>query len=126
MANSQSSGEFYEYATIDTEPTGLGYFTKTVSIRELRKKFKIDKIYFSIREYEADSSQASDTSSITVTLQFMCPGDEGWQDYVSLDGSTLAVGNRLAVEDTAAAVLWRAGVKDGDYTSGAYVIGFDW
>lgn len=128
MANSRSPGEFHEYATIDTQPSGdaLGYWTNDVSPRELQKKLKISRVYFSIREAESDSSQASDTSSMTVTLQYKCPGDAGWQDYVSLDGSSLAVGNRLMIEDFAAAMQWRAGVKDGDYTSGSITVGFDW
>jgi len=28
MANSKSSGEYYEYATIDTAPEAAGYWTK--------------------------------------------------------------------------------------------------
>jgi len=128
MANSKSSGEFYEYATVDTQPSGtaLGYWTNTISPRELQKNLKIKAFYFSIREEEADSSAASDTSSMTVTLQFLCPGDAGWQDFVDLNGAELAVGNRLLFEDFAAGVLWRAGVKDGDYTSGSLTFGFDW
>ena len=126
MANSRSSGNFKEYATVDTEPDVLGYFTYPVDLRALRKDNKENRVYFSIREYEADSSGASDTSEMTVTLQFQCEGDAGWQDYVPLDGSTLAVGNRVVIEDSGAAVLWRAGVKWYEYTSGTITFGFDW
>lgn len=126
MANRRSSGEFKEYATVDTTPTGLGYFTNEVDLINLQEVGSETRMYFSIREWEADSSEASDTSEMTVTLQFKCEGDEGWQDYVSLDGSTLAVGNRVSIRDSGAAVLWRAGVKDGDYTSGSITFGFDW
>jgi len=128
MTNSRSSGEFKEYATIDTQPSGdaLGYWTNEVVPRDLKKKLKIEKFYFSIREAEADSSQASDTSSMTVTLQFQCVGDLGWQDYVDLSGSSLAVGNCLSIDDFAAGKRWRAGVKDGDFTSGSITVGFDW
>ena len=126
MANRRSSGSFKEYATVDTIPTGLGYFTNSVDLRALRKDNKENRVYFSIREYEADSSEASDTSEMTVTLQFQCEGDLGWQDYVPLDGSTLAVGNRVTIEDSGAAVLWRAGIKDYEYTSGSITFGFDW
>jgi len=126
MANSRTSGAFKEYATVDTLPTGLGYFTNTVNVRAIRKTNKELRIYFSIREEEADSSEASDTSTMTVTLQYMCDGDSGWQDYVPLDGSALAVGNRVVIEDSGAAVLWRAGVKDGEFTSGSLTFGFDW
>ena len=123
-----SSDTYKEYVTIDEQPSGdtLGYWTNEVDPRELQKKKNVKKIYFSIREYETDSSQASDTSSMTVSLQFKCDGDLGWQDYVSLDGSELAMGNRLVMEDFAANVKWRAGVKDGDYTSGSVTVGFDW
>jgi len=128
MANSKSSGSFKEYATVNTAPSGseLGYWTNEVCLRDLRNSEKINRMYFSIRESEADSSAASDTSSMTVTLQFKCEGDAGWQDYVPLDGSALAVGNRLIIEDTGAAVRWRAGVKLENYTSGSLTFGFDW
>ncbi|MBU2177629.1 MAG: hypothetical protein KJ556_21260 [Gammaproteobacteria bacterium] len=126
MANSRASGPFKEYATVDTPPDGLGYFTNEVNLRALRKVNKETRVYFSIREYEADSSEASDTSSMVVTLQFKCDGDLGWQDYVPLDGSALAVGNRVMIEDAGAGVLWRAGVKDYEYTSGSITFGFDW
>ena len=128
MANSRSSTEFTEYATVDTLPDSVdtGYFTNTVCIRDIQKKFKVQKVFFSIRELEADPSDASDATDITVSLQYKCVGDEGWTDYVSLDGSTLAIGNRLAVEDTGAGVLWRAGVKPDDFQSGQLRFGFDW
>jgi hypothetical protein len=129
MANSRSSGEFKEYATVDTQPSGtdLGYWTNEVCLRDkVKDGVAKDKMYFSIREFEGDSSEASDTSSMTVTLQFKCDGDAGWQKFVDFAGSELAVGNRLVIEDTAAGSRWRAGVKDGDYTSGKVTFGFDW
>lgn len=129
MANSRSSGQFKEYATVNTKPSGtdLGYWTNEVCPRDLINDGRSKgKVWFSIRENESDSSDASDTSSMTVTLQFKCDGDSGWQDYVPLDGSSLAVGNRLLIEDTGAAVRWRAGVKDWEYTSGSLTFGFDW
>jgi hypothetical protein len=129
MANEKSSGQYKEYATVDTQPSGsdLGYWTNEVCLRDLFNEGRAKgKMYFSIREFETDSSAASDTSSMTVTLQFKCDGDLGWQDYVDFAGSTLAVGNRLEIEDIGAAVRWRAGVKDGDYTSGKITFGFDW
>lgn len=126
MANSRNSGEFKEYATVDTEPDSLGYFTNEVNLRNLRKVGSENRMYFSIREWEADSSAASDTSEIVITLQFKCDGDLGWQDYVSLDGSELAVGNRVVISDSGAGVLWRAGVKYYEYTSGSITFGFDW
>ena len=129
MANSKSSGQFKEYATVDTQPSGseLGYWTNEVCLRDKQNDGAAKgKMFFSIRENESDSSGASDTSSMTVTLQYKCDGDAGWQDYVDLAGSAIAVGNRMLIEDTGAAVRWRAGVKDGDYTSGSLTFGFDW
>ena len=64
MANRRSSGQFKEYATVDEAPTGLGYFTNTVDLRDLRKVKSETRMYLSIREWEADSSAASDTSEI--------------------------------------------------------------
>jgi len=130
MANSRSSGVNKEYATVNIAPSGteLGYWTNEVCLRDKRNSgVAKDKMYFSIRETDADSSEdVSDTASMTVSLQFKCDGDLGWQAFVPLDGSELAVGNRLIIEDTGAAVRWRAGVKDGDYTSGILTFGFDW
>jgi len=126
MANSRTSGAFKRYATVDTAPDELGYFTGEVDLRDTRKTKGENRVYFSIREYEADSSGASDTSDITVNLQFKCEGDLGWQDYVPLDGSALVVGNRVTIEDSGAAVLWRAGVKWYNYGGGTITFGFDW
>ena len=128
MSNSRTSGEFKEYATVDTLPDSVdtGYFTNVVCIRDIQKKFKTNRVFFSIRELEADPSETSDASVATVTLQFKCPGDAGWTDFVALDGSSLAIGNRLRIEDTGAGILWRAGIKPDDFTSGQVIFGFDW
>jgi hypothetical protein len=126
MANSKSSGNNYEYATVDTNPGASGYWTNEVSIRHLQKTTKRGSIFFSIREYEADSSQASDTSVATVKLQFKCEGDLGWQDYKLVSGVALEAGHRITINDTGAGVRWRAGVKDGGFTSGKVIFGFDW
>ena len=128
MANRRTSTEFAEYVTVDTAPESVdtGYFTNAISIRKIRKDKKIRRVFFSIREFEADPSEASAASDLTVTLQFKCPGDEGWTDYVSLDGSTLAIGNRLMMEDLGAGIYWRAGIKPDNFASGQVRFGFDW
>ena len=128
MANGRSSGDFKEYATVDTKPSGAeyGYWTNAISIRELAKLWKITKVYFSIRESVEDSSGFSEIASMNVALQFKCDGDLGWQDYKPLDASVLDSGNRFAIDDTGAGVQWRAGVKDEEYTSGSLTFGFDW
>jgi hypothetical protein len=125
MANRRSSGANKEYAIVDTKPTSAGYFTNVVDVRHILKRNA--KLFFSIRETNADVSAApSALSTITVVLQFICPGDAAWTDYVSLDGSALAIGNRVQLEDNGAGVLWRAGVRDDEFTNGAVTFGFDW
>ena len=126
MANSRSSDTNYEYVTIDTAPDSAeeGYFTNEIDVRLLKKEKKVDKIYFSIRE--AADPGSIDASVITVLLQFMCPGDARWQTYVPLDGSTLAIGNRITLDDFGPNVKWRAGASYDGYTSGSLRLGFDW
>jgi hypothetical protein len=127
MANSKASSDNYEYATVDTLPGASGYFTNEVVPRDKFQKGKVHKLFFSIREYPDDVSEAPSTNAVvTVALQFKCPGDLGWTDFVPLDGSTFAVGNRVALEDIGAAVRWRAGVRSDEYTSGSVTFGFDW
>jgi hypothetical protein len=125
MANSQSSGNNYEYATVDTLPGSAGYFTKAIDVKQIRKLGA--KLFFSIREAAAELSEApSAESTVTVALQFKCPGDADWTNYDSLDGSTFAIGNRVEIDDGASGVLWRAGVRSDEYTSGSVTFGFDW
>lgn len=126
MANSTDSGTFKEYITVDTAPESDsdGYYTNEVDVRKIWREKNTSKIFFSIRE-EADPGSI-DASVITVLLQFMCDGDARWQTYVPLDGSTLAIGNRICLEDIGANVKWRAGVTHEGYTSGSLRLGFDW
>jgi len=125
MANSRNDSSYQKYATVDTLPesTGEGYYTNEINLRELQKDFKVQKAFFSIREYGDDDSM--DVSDIVVTLQFKCADDERWQDYRN-EGTAFATGDRVAIEDTGKAIRWRAGVKEDDYTSGAVTFGFDW
>lgn len=126
MANEQLSSTFYKYAIVDTNPDADGFWTGELSIRDLRKRYNVQRVFFSIREYEADSSGEGETT-ITVRLQFKCPGDLGWQDLYHNDGDGFNLGERIALEDTAADVRWRAGCKDGDVTgSNSVIFGFDW
>ena len=128
MANSRSSEEYHEFITVDTAPDSddVGYWGNAISIKEIRNKHKITGVYFSIREFELDPSYASGDSDITVKLQYKCEGDAGWTDYVSLDGSTLATGNRLFIEDIASRTMWRCGVIADDFQDGQIRAGFDW
>jgi hypothetical protein len=126
MANSRSSQPNHEYATVDTNPGAAGYFTNPFCPRD-KTKIGIPKVFFSIRDATADKSEnPSALSVITVGLQFKCSGDLDWTDYIPLDGSSLAIGNRVALEDMGAGVIWRAGVVDDAFTSGSVVFGFDW
>ena len=127
MANARYSGVNKEYAYVDTAPDSSGYWTNVVDPRLLKKEKGVTKIYFSIREAGASLSEVASTSSeVTVSLQFQCEGDTDWTDYVPWDGSSLAIGNRLVLEDFGAGVKWRAGVKSDGYTSGSVIFGFDW
>lgn len=128
MANSKDSGTHHEYATVDTAPGAAGYGTEEISLRELKTKSKkiFDRVYFSIREYEADSSGASATSDITVNLQFKCKNDPGWQDYKLINGQTITTGHRFAITDMAAETRWRGWVKDDGFGGGKVIFGFDW
>lgn len=121
MANSRSNGVHYEYATVDTAPGPSGYWTEPVRAHDKSVK----KIFFSIRETDLDDSSGAPASDIVVTLQFKCPGDVDWQDYYN-DGADYEIGQREVIEDSGAGVVWRAGVKDQDYTSGSVTFGFDW
>jgi hypothetical protein len=126
MSNSRSSGTNHEYATVDSNPGYLGYFTKPFCPRD-KVKTGSNKVFFSVRDATGDISAApSALSDVTVGLQFKCPGDLDWTDYVPLDGSELAIGNRVALEDMGAGVIWRAGVVDDGYGGGSVVFGFDW
>lgn len=119
MANSKKSGVFREYATVDTAPEPAGYWTNVVKPKDQG----IKKLYFSIREAAGSDSTAS---IMTVKLQFKCPDDTGWQDYLD-NGSDWAIGTRIILEEFAAGVHWRAGVPDfSAYTSGSLTFGFDW
>lgn len=122
MANSRKSGEYYEYAVVDTAPGAAGYWTNIVQPRKL----SINKLFFSIRMTDKeDSSAASENASATVTLQFKCVGDADWTDYYN-DGNDFEIGQREVIDAYAGGVSWRAGVYDKDYTSGSITFGFDW
>ena len=121
MANAKVSKIYCEYATVDTAPAigSGGYWTNIVYPR----RNEIKKLFFSIRDTADDSSP----SVMTVKLQFKCAGDSGWADYLDFAGSTLAIGNRMIIDECGEGVAWRAGVEDDlNYTSGSCTFGFDW
>ena len=125
MANEVTvSDEYREYVMVDTAVGGGGFFGGEVDIRDLKETKGIDRIFFSIRE-EADTGSIDD-SVVTVVLQYKCEGDARWQTYEPLDGSTLAIGNRLRIDDNGSAMKYRAGVLEDGFTSGSLIFGFDW
>ena len=118
------SDEYREYYMVDTAVGSAGVFTGEVDIRTLKEDKGINRLLFSIREEQDEGS--IDDSVCTVVLQFKCQGDGRWQTYVPLDGSTLAIGNRLLIKDDGSAIKYRAGVLEDGFTSGSLVFGFDW
>ena len=111
MANTITTAANLQYVTIDTAPGSGGYWTNPVSMRVER----ITKMNFSIRG----------TGVMTPILQFKCYGDTDWTDY-SNNETDFVVGDRGLIEGDGSFVEWRAGVKEGGYTSGSCTMGFDW
>lgn len=112
-ANSQSRGENYEYATVDTAPGASGYATETVNARKVRKKSQFREIWFSI----------GGSGTMTVTLQFLRVDVDGstWNDYASYTSSEYK-----QLLEGAVNISWRAIVKQGNHTSGQKIFGFAW
>ena len=116
MANQKANGSRYSYASIDTAPGTDGYWCDSVSMSAK----KTDALFFSQREDGVG----------VVTLQFKTPeaGSE-WTDYATT--LTFEEGARFRIDDMAAGVKWRAGIKedtsaDPTYTSGTIIVGLDW
>lgn len=122
-ANSKSGtgNDKFRYAIVDTDPAAAGYWTDAIHVKYLKDRRGATNVYFSVRG----------TGDMIVTLQFRCPEDATWTDYDTYTvtggwaGSRSSAPRILIVED-GTNVLWRAGVKDADYTSGDLIFGFDW
>ena len=110
MANSKLNGNRYSYATVDAAPGADGYWCNSVSMTSKDTK----AIFFSQRG----------GGVATVTIQFRCPGDSSWTDLTT--NEIIEDGVRFRVDDFGAGVKYRAGVKNGAYSSGDVIIGFDW
>lgn len=110
MANTKESNDYYEYIDVDAAPEAAGYWTEPVSIRKERQRL----VYFSMRE----------SGVATITLQYKCIGDSDWTDFNTYTNGDEE--NRFVVEGSGASVLWRAGIKQADYSSGTIRLGFDW
>ena len=112
MANEQSSGRHYEYVKITTIPGADGDRCSPVTVK---KSKDVEALFFSRRG----------GGVATVSIQFKTP-EEGaaWTDY--LTSEALDDGARLRLDELGTGVQWRAGVANGDYTSGDVTVGFDW
>lgn len=120
MANSRTSQNGIEQVTIDTAPDAGGYWTNAVSMRR-GSEGDIHQMLFSVREAE----EASAASVVTPILQFKGEGDEVWTDYNN-DGIDFEIGDAFIIAANVLAIQWRAGVKEGGYTSGSINLGFSW
>ena len=118
MANSRVSENGKELAIIDTAPGADGYWTNPVRMRKLRGQ-SLNKMFFSVR------NKTSTPTTATPTLQFKGTEEDVWTDYYN-DGNDFSVGDNKLIENNALDISWRAGVKNGDYSGGAMVIGFNW
>ena len=111
MANSKLNGERYRYASIDTAPGADGYWSDAVSMSSVNA----GALFFS----------RSGAGIGTVTIQYKLPHTgSAWTDYDS--PISLTDGVRCRLDDMGAGVKWRAGVKNGNYTSDTIIVGFDW
>ena len=112
MANTQISDRHHEYASIDTAPGADGYWCNPVKVP---KSQGAPGLMFSRRGGGAG----------TATIQFKTPETgAAWQDYLTAED--LSDGARLRLDEFGTGVQWRAGVKQGDLSSGTIIIGFDW
>jgi len=111
MANSKvNSGDRSRYVSIDTAPAAGGYWSDSVGI----SKVNAGPLFFSFQG----------GGVATVTIQFQTPAQASWQDYDS--PLSLVSGTRAILDDAGFGVKWRAGVKEGAYTSDTIIVGFDW
>jgi hypothetical protein len=111
MANQQLKGPRYKYASVDTAPGADGYWSEPVGLSQERAP--------------ALFANVAGGGSATVTMQYKLPySGSAWTDYTT--DETLESGGRFRLDDMGGGVKWRMGVKNGDYTSGTVVVGFDW
>ena len=116
MANTKTSKPRQEHILIDSAPVSAGAWTNPVNPGEK----KVPNLYFSIRE----TGDGSDAFTATVTMQWRQKNGDTWEEWQVYD--TYTVVTRKIVEDHSAEVQYRAGVDDGDYTSGELTVGFNW
>lgn len=112
MADKQLSGRHYEYVKITTVPGADGDWCEPVTVK---KSKDVEALFFSRRG----------GGTATVSIQFKTPeSGAAWTDY--LTDEDLSDGVRLRLDELGTGVQWRAGVKNGNFTSGTITVGFDW
>ena len=110
-ANSQSTGNNYVFATVDTAPGASGYGTSAISPKKYRAQSAYKSLWFTI----------GGTGTMTVTLQYKLAGTSTWNDYADYTSAEYKL-----LETGAGGETWRAIVKNGAHTSGSLTFGFTW
>lgn len=111
MANSRKIKNQSKYAIVDTAPSSTGYPTNPISINDIKGK----PFYFFVKNLSGTTMDA------IVTLQFKDKYDLIWSDYIEEN-----VPVRKIIEDSSKDIMWRAIIKNGNYTAGEIHFGFDW
>ncbi len=119
MANEKISSNWTRGVKIDTAPAAGGYWSDPVSLRKGVSSETLKSVIFS-----AQAEDAAVATEMTPTLQFKT-SDGDWTDFNN-DDTPFIVGDCKILEANAAFLQWRAGVKEGGYTSGSAIIGFNW
>lgn len=114
MANSRTSANRYEEASVDTDPGSAGYGCNPVSPRAKSKAIgeQGKKVCFYI---------SSIASGATVTVRWKRRGAVSYTEY----GDYTAV-TREQLSDDSVDILYDAIVKDDAQGTGTTVFGFDW
>ena len=114
MANRQVNGEKYAAAIIDTAPSTGGYWTSAVAF--IRTGVDIEKAIFSVRG----------SGTATPILQFRDRNvDSDWTDFYN-EGVAFVSGDAIEITSKVIGLEWRAGVKEGGYSSGEITVGINW
>lgn len=115
MANSKISSIKSEQVVVDTAPATGGYWTTGVATRLRVSGNDIEKLFFSARG----------SGTAVPTLQFRIDSDSAWTDFYNA-GVAFVIGDVAVIESPGKGIEWRAGVAEGDYTTGEVQIGLNW
>ena len=121
MANTRDTAERRENVTINEAPGADGYYTNPFTPYNKKTDKKAGDMYFAIRE----TGSLSASFGGTVSLQWRQRGpNKVWEEWQTYDTYTSV--QRKIVDDYSAEVQWRAGIANGDFTSGQATVGFNW